>query len=179
MSRYPPNDLLKVIDPVIERNAFFAHPENLLLTIIVDKLVHIRKLGFRGIIKARSLASRRKFIRSFKPPKINFLATDYTEMIDWNTTTLLPNPLMRRVSDKDIWSMIQSGETPAEWNLEKFPCHTQAVERSMKFVTEASEKVACCNSRDSIIRTTHSSRSSMPNFSSKLYFKLLTEINKK
>jgi len=126
-SRFLPNDLLKVIDPVIERNAFFAHSENLLLTMIVDKRVHIRELGYRRIIKARSLASKRKFIRSFQPPKINFFATDYTEMIDWNTTTLFPPPLLRRVSDEDIWSKIQSGETAAEWNFEKFPCYTQAV----------------------------------------------------
>ena len=81
LSRFLLNDLLKVIDPVIEKNTFFAHSEKF-LTMIVDKRVHIRELDFRRIIKARSLASQRKFIRSFQPHKINFLGTDYTEMID-------------------------------------------------------------------------------------------------
>ncbi|GBM37687.1 hypothetical protein AVEN_9971-1 [Araneus ventricosus] len=36
-SRFLSENLLKVIDPVIQRNAFFAHPENLLLNMIVDR----------------------------------------------------------------------------------------------------------------------------------------------
>ncbi len=36
-SRFLPENLLQVVDPVIERNSFFAHPENLLLSMIVDK----------------------------------------------------------------------------------------------------------------------------------------------
>ncbi|GBN66641.1 hypothetical protein AVEN_76039-1 [Araneus ventricosus] len=84
-AKFLPENLLKVIDQVIQRNAFFAYPENLILRAIVDKRDHIRELGFRIIIKARNLASKRKSIRSFQPPKINFLATDYIEMIHWNT----------------------------------------------------------------------------------------------
>ncbi|GBN65577.1 hypothetical protein AVEN_237948-1 [Araneus ventricosus] len=84
-SKFLPENLLKVIDQVIQRNAFFAYPGNLILSAIVDKRDHIRELGFGIIIKARNLASKRKSIRSFQPPKINFLATDYIEMIHWNT----------------------------------------------------------------------------------------------
>ncbi|GBN21854.1 hypothetical protein AVEN_233604-1 [Araneus ventricosus] len=40
-SRFLPENLLKVIDPVIQRNAFFAHPENLSLNMIVDRSDHI------------------------------------------------------------------------------------------------------------------------------------------
>ncbi|GBO16977.1 hypothetical protein AVEN_138197-1 [Araneus ventricosus] len=68
--RFLTENLLKVIDPVIQRNEFFALPENLLLSVIVDKMDHIRELGFRRIIKARKLASKRKSVRSFQPPKI-------------------------------------------------------------------------------------------------------------
>lgn len=37
-SRYLPENLLQIIDPVIERNAFFVHPENLLLAMIMDEV---------------------------------------------------------------------------------------------------------------------------------------------
>ena len=47
------NDLKKVIDPVIQRNAYFIHPKNLLLTMITDDRITIRKLGIRCILKAR------------------------------------------------------------------------------------------------------------------------------
>ncbi|GBL63890.1 hypothetical protein AVEN_229489-1 [Araneus ventricosus] len=90
--RFLPDNLLKVIDPVIQRNAFFALPENLLLSMIVDKRDHIRELGFRIVIKARNLASKRKSVTSFQPPKTKFLFTDYIEMIHWNTITLSAPP---------------------------------------------------------------------------------------
>ncbi|GBM51847.1 hypothetical protein AVEN_8709-1 [Araneus ventricosus] len=113
-SRYLPENLLKVIDPLIQRNAFFAHPGNVFLSMIVDKRDHIRELGFRRIIKARNLASKRKTVRSFQPPKINFPTTYYIEMIHWNTITLSPPPLLRRFSNQEILSKVQSVGTAAE-----------------------------------------------------------------
>ncbi|GBL72348.1 hypothetical protein AVEN_124870-1 [Araneus ventricosus] len=93
-----PKNLLKVIDPIIQRNELFAHPENLLLCMIIDKRYHIRELGFRIIIKAANLDCNRKSTRSFQPPNTNFLATDYIEIFHWNIITPSPPPLMRRFS---------------------------------------------------------------------------------
>ncbi|GBM38235.1 hypothetical protein AVEN_199189-1 [Araneus ventricosus] len=171
-SRFLPENLLKVIDPVTQRNAFFAHPGNVLLSMIVDKRDHIKELDFRRIIKAINLASKRMSIRSFQPPKINFPATHYIVMIHWNTITLSPPPLLRRFSNQEIWFKVQSGVTAAEWNFAKSPCHTQAAERCVKLVTEASQKAVGSNSRDAFVRTTLLSRSSMSSFSNKFYFKV-------
>ncbi|GBM46611.1 hypothetical protein AVEN_95606-1 [Araneus ventricosus] len=96
-------------------------------------------------------------------------------MIHWNTITLSPPPLLRRFTNQEIWSKVQSGGTANGLNLEKFPCHTQAVKRCVKLVTEASQKVVGSNSRDGFIRTTLLLRSSMPSFSSKFYFKVPKE----
>ncbi|GBL73723.1 hypothetical protein AVEN_230709-1 [Araneus ventricosus] len=97
-------------------------------------------------------------------------------MIHWNTIRLSPSPLLRRFTNQEIWSKVQLGGKAAFWrNFDKFPCHTQAVERCVKLVTEASQKVLGSNSRDGFIRTTLLSRSSMPNFSSKSYFKVPKE----
>ncbi|GBO40121.1 hypothetical protein AVEN_81919-1, partial [Araneus ventricosus] len=41
-SPYLSDKLLQVVDPVIQRNAFFAHPENVLLTMFVDEREYIR-----------------------------------------------------------------------------------------------------------------------------------------
>lgn len=174
-TRFLPENLVRVVDPVIERNAFFAHPENLLLRMIVDERKHIRELGFRRIIKARMLASKPDSIRNFQPPKINFQANDYTDIIDWNTTVLTPPPLLRRVSDDEIWAKITVGETADDWNFGKFPCHTQAVERCVKLVTESSQKVVGANNRDGFIRSTLASRALMPKFDSKCNFNLSTQ----
>ncbi|GBM60223.1 hypothetical protein AVEN_273530-1 [Araneus ventricosus] len=74
-------------------------------------------------------------------------------MIHWNTTTLSTPSLLRRVTNQDIWSKVQSGGTEAEWNFDKFPSHTQGMERCVKLVTEASQKVVLSNSRNGFIRT--------------------------
>ncbi|GBM10212.1 hypothetical protein AVEN_177481-1 [Araneus ventricosus] len=175
-SRFLPENLLKVIDPVIQRNAFFAHPGNVLLGMIVDKRDHIGELGFRRIIKARNLASKRKSIRSFQPPKINFPATYCIEMIHWNNITLSPPPLLRKFSNQEIWSKVQSGGTATEWNFDKFPYLTQAMgtmcEASNRGITKSRRFQF---QRDGFIRTTLLSRSSMPSFSSKYYFKVPKE----
>ncbi|GBM74723.1 hypothetical protein AVEN_274856-1 [Araneus ventricosus] len=97
-------------------------------------------------------------------------------MIHWNTITLSPPPLLRIFSNQEIWSKLQSVGTAAEWNFDKFPCHTQAVERCVKLVTRASQKAFGSNSRDGFIRTKLLSRSSVPRFSSKSYFKVPKEI---
>ncbi|GBM55071.1 hypothetical protein AVEN_145133-1 [Araneus ventricosus] len=102
--------------------------------------------------------------------------TDYIKRIHWNTVTLSTPPLPRRFTNQEVWSKVQSGGTAAEWNFDKFPCHnTQAVERCVKLVTEASQKVVGSNSRDGFMKTTLLSRPSMPKFSSKSYFKVPKE----
>ena len=58
-------------------------------------------------------------------------------------------------------------------DFEKFPCHTQAVERCVKLVTEASSKVCGHSARDGFIRATLLSRSAMPTFSHKSEYKFV------
>ncbi|GBN50516.1 hypothetical protein AVEN_15789-1 [Araneus ventricosus] len=52
-SRYLPEDLRNLVDPVIKRNGFFAHPENLMLAMTQDNTKLIRELGLHRILKAR------------------------------------------------------------------------------------------------------------------------------
>lgn len=53
---FEPN-ILKKIDPVVERNSFFAHPENILLSMIHDDMKNIRELGWKKILKSRDGSS--------------------------------------------------------------------------------------------------------------------------
>ncbi|CAH0551159.1 unnamed protein product [Brassicogethes aeneus] len=52
-SRYLPQTLRKTVDTVIQHNAFFAHPENLLLAMLVDEDPIIKALALRRILKAK------------------------------------------------------------------------------------------------------------------------------
>ncbi|GBL88538.1 hypothetical protein AVEN_159120-1 [Araneus ventricosus] len=139
-SRYLSDELIQVVDPVIQRNAFFAHTENVLLAILVDEREHIRELDYRRILKARQIVPKKKTVRNFVPPKINFQASEYFEIINWNSCVVYPPKMLQDLSEGDIKSLINFDTTPIK-EIEKFPCHPQAVERCIKLVTEASNKV--------------------------------------
>ncbi|GBO27641.1 hypothetical protein AVEN_167744-1 [Araneus ventricosus] len=139
-SRYLSQDLKDVVDGVICRNSFFAHPDNILLCMLKDERPHIRELAARRIIKSRESSSNVKSVRPFLPPKLNFEAADYTQMIDWSSITITSPPILRDIST-DVFSSIVRDKKNPEWGFVHFPCHAQAVERCVKFVTEASAKV--------------------------------------
>ncbi|GBM63780.1 hypothetical protein AVEN_8875-1 [Araneus ventricosus] len=145
---------------------------------LVNEREHVRELGYRRILKARQIFLRKKTVRNFVPPKINFQSSDYIEIINWNTCVVYPPPMLQDLSEDDIKSLINSDTTPIR-EIQKLPCHTQAVERCIKLVTEASNKVCGREARDGYIRATLKSRSIMPNFSKKSDFKCVVDTKKK
>jgi len=90
-SRYLSDELKAIIDPVINRNGYFGHPENILLCMIADERKYVRELGMRRILRARSEAYG---LRKFRIPALNFDATDYIDLIDWQETELTEPPLL-------------------------------------------------------------------------------------
>ncbi|GBN18955.1 hypothetical protein AVEN_38679-1 [Araneus ventricosus] len=140
-SRYLSDELLQVVDPVIQRNAFFEHSEKVLLAMLVNEREHIRELcysrRYSTVVKARQIVPKKKTVRNFVPPKINFQASYYIEIINWNSCVVYPPPMLRDLSEDDSKSLINSDTTPIR-EIQKFPCHTQDVERCIKLVTKAS-----------------------------------------
>lgn len=165
-SRFMGKEHLNVIDPVIQRNAYFAHAENILLTMVTDPRELIRELGLRRILQARKMASQETKIkvRTFEIPTINFDANDYTEMINWQRVTRTEPPTFRNIADEDLEDAIR---TKRIFEIPKFPCHTQAVERGIKLVTEASSSVSGYDKRDGFIKAKLKSHILMPTFETK------------
>ena len=91
-----PKKLKMVIDPVIQRNAYFANPENILLAMISDEQKHIRELAMRRILRARSESYG---IRHFKIPPLRFDATEYFNLIDWQSCDVTEPPLLSEISE--------------------------------------------------------------------------------
>jgi hypothetical protein len=178
LSRYLPEELKLVIDPVIQRNAYFGHPENILLAMLTDERKHIRELGLRRILKARARkkfpsrsnkkrkSTETKVIREFVIPKLNFQATDYVDLINWQESHITEPPLTMNISDEDLKLLVASGNTPVV-DFPQFPCHTQAVERCVKLVTEASAAVCGALARDGFIRARLEARCILPVFDTK------------
>ena len=82
-SRYLAPELRNNVDACVQRNAFFAHHEAVLLAMINDSDAVIRELGSRRIVNARR-SHIADTIRTFKPPQLNFNACNYYNMVDWS-----------------------------------------------------------------------------------------------
>ena len=106
-------------------------------------------------------------VRFFKVPQIKFMATAYHRVIDWRKEIVTEPPLTKHLTDDQIRDI---ANTPLD--IPKYPCHTQAVERAIKLVSEASEKVYGLNARDGYIRQVCRSRAVMPVFETKRDFQV-------
>jgi hypothetical protein len=155
-----------IINKVLQNNSYFAHHENLLLAMTQDESGCIRELGYRRILKARQQNAEDGGVRRFAPPKLLLDATVYHQMIDWQAIRLTEPPATRNLSDEKLKELIQSRE-PLGDGLLDFPCHTQAVERIIKLVTDASGSVVGEQNRDGFIRARIEGRKRLPTFESK------------
>lgn len=159
----------KIIDPVIQRNSYFGHCENIILAMMFDARISVRKMGMEKILQARALA--RNQLRKFTLPILNFNAKDYYEIITWDEIELTEPPILSNLSVTELEKIIADPDVALGANVKLYPCHTQAVERGVKVVTEASASVCGVKRRDGFIRNKYLSRAKMPKFESKCDYK--------
>ena len=167
-SLYLSTEIRAVIDPVIQQNGYFAHPESVLLSMLTDDRKHIRELTVRRIIRARS---EQYGLRTFCIPKKNFVAKDYINLIYWENTATSEPPTLTNTSVTDLEMFVASGDVPVV-DFPKYLYHTQSVERCLKLVTEASAAVCGVKARDGFIRVRLESGQLMPNFNTKAEYQL-------
>lgn len=173
LSRYLAPSLKTKIDAVIQRNGYFGHPENIILAMLADERTSVKILALRRILKARNMTS--SSVRTFVVPKFNFDAEDYIDIINWSEVTVTEPPLLKTINNDVIFDCIMNPELIDEIILPRikvFPCHTQATERCVKVVTEASAAVCGLIRRDGFIKNRIESRKIMPVFDTKKHFKL-------
>ena len=96
---------------------------------------------------------------------LNFEAEEYLDMIGWSHVEISEPPLTSNILDDELNAMIL--EVSDEIDIVKYPCHTQAVERCIKLVTEASAAVCGHDARDGFIRSRIASRNALPTFENK------------
>lgn len=120
----------------------------------------------RRILKARErdiIGS--KSVRKFTVPKLNVDALDYIDLY-WEVETVLEPPITKKLSNAEILCFLD-GSSSIVFESPKFPCHTQATERRVKLVTEASSSTCDETRRDGFILARTSSRNLNPAFNSK------------
>lgn len=159
-----PHDVQKSVRPVLQRNAFWAHPEQVLLGMVTDGDESVRRRAVQRIREARQqeLANDTGKVRRFELPAVKFDASVYTEIIDWDKVTVTQPPLLRQLSEEDL---VRIEQEPL--SLPAYPVHTVAVEREVRAVTEASAAVLGKEARHGFVTATRKHRRELPVFNSK------------
>lgn len=122
----------KIVRKCIERNAFFAHSENVLLAQLASPKMSERTDGVRKILEIRRNNDNTS-IRNFKVPNINFDAKTWTDTLIWDLPNMTEPPLTLKMTERELRMLI-----PTPLKVPRFKCHTQMVERAVKEVTRVS-----------------------------------------
>ena len=128
-----------VFDEVFKNNCYFAHSENVLLAMMFDESLSVRRESLKMILAARKRAQKAKKVRKFRLPKdyLNLNETCYWKMLDWSRMKprdITEPPLLRKYSDEDLKAF---SEGKINLEMSKIPCHSQAVERFVALTSSA------------------------------------------
>ena len=124
--KFPYKIVCEVALKAIQRNAFFAHPENVLVGMLGDEDINLRRIAVNMIVNFRSKAreaaakgetSRANCLRKFQIPKIYPTAKAINKFIELNVDTLLEPPLTMGIADEELQEFIT---TPL---VTRLPCH--------------------------------------------------------
>jgi len=164
---------------VLQRNAYFAHSENVILGMLAEDDENIHQRAVDKILELRSEASattdmesstlessRKDVVQQFKAPKVNVEATHFYELTNLDSIKDICQP--PAVMDLDDALIAQMLTKPLL--VLQHPCHNQAVERHVKLVTEAALVVTEYEKRDGMIHQKIQSRLLMSKFDSKQQF---------
>lgn len=178
--RYLSDALKNIVHPVLQNNAHWAHPENLLVAMLADDRPEIREQAIETILKARATVATtnsrtraRRKVRKRELPTLTFDSDDYSRLIDWNVVKVTEPSITQHLSDAEL-RRILDGDTTILKPLQEFfdmVCHSQAVERTIRDVSESCTQVFGSTARDGFIRARIAHRAIMPKFETKSEFK--------
>lgn len=156
-----------IIFKVVKNNSYFAHPENILLTMLTDSNKDIRERAVNSIIAARN--SEMQGVRIFVKPEhtLNLNALNYYDMT--NITSVVP-PIALICSNNRLRECINTDDNWINDMIKGLTVHTQAVERYIKLVSSVSTEVAGEKKRNQRILSTIASRAALPTPHSKKDF---------
>lgn len=134
-----PNAHKNIIRTVINNNSYFAHPENVLLSMLVDNQYNVRKKAVEIILRSRS--ETHEGVRTFKKPNLNYNASVYYEMVDFDNEEICEPSISKNLSDAELLACVNNSNNVIRQWLDGIPMHTQAVERAIKMVSETTTAV--------------------------------------
>ena len=160
----------KIVLPYVNSSAWFAHPEHILLALLSSQEESERHFAVKKILN--EIRGEDGIgdcsVRVYKVPEINWSAPKIQNLIDWKTTPLSEPAVTTSMSADEIRECL---DHPLE--LPDWPCHGQAIERTVKKTSKASAQVAGFTKRDGWIRAAEDSRKNLPKLETKKDYKSL------
>jgi hypothetical protein len=123
----------------------------------------IRRKAVLRILQARREYDQTIHPRQFVPPKVDFNAQNYYDLIDWEVEPCTEPPVTMDLSLETVMDAIRE-----PLRLPDYPNNTQAVERMVRVVTEVATKRAGYNGRHTMILQLLHSRKMVPKFNTKM-----------
>lgn len=164
-TRYLQPNLRNIVDGVIKNNSYYAHPENILLTMLFDDRKAIRDRAIKKILHYREKFYDPTKLRVYKKYILNFDATDYVNMVDMNNDDILFEPAFTRQIPYDhLVQYLHFDEPPLA--DPQIPMHIQGTERHVQLLTSVSKRVIEKN-REGVMAVTLESRKKTPQMESK------------
>lgn len=150
---------------VLSRNAYFAHTENILLSMLVDENQSVRERAVNLIIEVRrhTKQTEPEQIRKFKKPNLVLNAQVYYEIVNLNDIQhVFEPPLLTGVPNEKLFECVEVEKNFVFIMIDGIPCHSQSVERIIRSVSIASKTVFGEENRQGKICTTIASREVLP-----------------
>lgn len=157
-TRYLEPNLRDVLDGVIQNNSYYAHPENILLTMLFDDRKALRDRAINRILYYRDKMHDPVILRVYKKYNINFDCVGYTDMIDMNDDSILSEPAFtRNIPFDHLVEYLDFDEPPL---LDpQIPMHIQGTDRYVQLLTTASKRE---NNGEAVMAVTVESRQKIP-----------------
>ena len=167
-TQYLEPNLREVVNNVIKDNAYFAHSENILLTMLFDDRKEKRDCALKKILHYRKDLYVPMKLRDYKRPIINFNCTDYTNMVDLNDDDILfEPPFTHNIPYEHLEQYLKYDEPPL--SDPKIPLHIQGTERHVQLLASVFKRVVETN-REGVMAATLESRETNPRLESKQDF---------
>ena len=155
-----------IVKKNVERNAYSAQSETLLLCMLCDSDPIARCLAVDRILSLRQGSETGDTsVRLFTVPQLVLNCKHYYDMIDWDKEDIFEPVLTSSLSLAELAAI-----KAEPLSIPNYPNHAQACERQVKQTSIAAMQVAGFESRDGYIRASAVSRKLMGKFESKQDF---------
>ena len=174
VNKFPNTKVKNIALRYVRHNAIFAHPEMILIAMLGNDDAQVRNMAVNKVLQIRGEAISmtiddndfeggdlsdqededgervesdvRVSIRKFRVPKINTNSKVYYKLVNMSSPDIFEPPLIAGLTDNEILNVRNKKL------VLKYPCHTQAVERKIKVVSECSAQVVGFDRVDGLIR---------------------------